>query len=66
MIDHFTVNETIAVLLALAGVLWSIVQLAVIGWVALVWYEIRRLRDRSIEWDLKLARIEAQIERWQP
>lgn len=51
-----------SLLLALVGVLWSLVQLAVIGWVSLVWWELRRLRDRSIRWDTQLARIEAQLE----
>ncbi|HKV95866.1 MAG TPA: hypothetical protein VJR90_00025 [Gammaproteobacteria bacterium] len=60
--DYLTVQQTMSLLLALVGVLWSLVQLAVIGWVSLVWWELRRLRDRSIRWDTQLARIEAQLE----
>lgn len=64
--DYLPSSTAIAVLVAVLGALWALVQLALVSWTALVWWEIRRLRDRTDGIDNRLARIEGNIERRHP
>jgi hypothetical protein len=59
--DAFTHTQLIALLLAVIGALWSFIQVCVLGWSVLVWYEIRRLRDRTITWESRLSAIEVKL-----